>query len=159
MRYDRFVTPRGVGLTGELAQPGEGAEVFAELLRPTTARVLARYSHPAWGDCAAITENAYGAGRACHLGCMTGPKTLRAVLLRALEGAGVDVTEADAPVAVRRAYGPQGRAVRFYLNYSAGERRAAYRGAAGGDLHTGAAVQTGETLTLPPWGVRIIAER
>ncbi len=158
VRYDQFAFPHNVGLTGEAACPDEGAEVFMELLAPTTAQTLARYDHPAWGGYAAITENRCGAGRAYYLGCMTGPKTLRAVLMRALAAAGVDLAEADAGVAVRRAAAPRGGTVRFYLNYSGEARRAVYRGAAGRDVHTGAAVAPGEAFRLAPWGLRVVAE-
>lgn len=49
------------------SRTGEG-RVFCEMLAPTTAKTLLTWSPCAFGDYAAATENAYGAGRCVYLG-------------------------------------------------------------------------------------------
>lgn len=156
--YDQFTFPQGVGLRGPLAAKGGTAAHYMELLRPTTAQTLVQYDHPAWGRYAAVTRNNCGAGHAYHLGTVTDAATLQQVLRAALHEAGVDLSEADAPLTVRKGQNRAGRTVRYYLNYSGQQKQAPYRGAAGADVLTGEAVKPGAALPVGAWDVRIIEE-
>ena len=51
-----------------------------------------------------------------------------------------------------------GKNVRFYFNYSRDDVEQVYLHADGTELISGAAVKQGETLTMEPWGFKIIEE-
>ena len=167
VRYDEFTQPEGVKLAGDLIPPdaadssgraAEGVRVWMELLESKGAQVLARYDHPQWGKYAAITRNAYGAGAAVYLGCMTSDAALRALLRAELTDAGLIGPEQnyEFPVVVKRGIHAHGKQVVFFLNYSAERHSPCYDFANGIELLSGRPVRQGETLELAPWGVQIV---
>lgn len=160
MAYDQFAVPENVALQSEaLPLPEDrAAKVWMELVRPSTAKVLARYDHPFWNKYAAVTENPYGRGRATYLATMTA--CLKAVLERVLHRAGLWGAEQEAvsPVHIESAVNRQGRKVRFYFNYSGETVEQKYLHGDGEELLSGRAVHAGETLTLEPWGFQIMEE-
>ncbi len=53
VRYNQITPPQGVTLEGDpygVAAAENGARWWMELLTPTTAEMVARYHHPAWGN-------------------------------------------------------------------------------------------------------------
>ncbi len=72
-----------------LQKGNDVARYWMELLTPTTARVMARYEHPVWGQYAAITENAYGKGLATYVGFMPSDELMGKLLEDAVRKAGL----------------------------------------------------------------------
>ena len=169
LTYNQFTLPDGVGLTlhGDLAGTyaggaPEGAEApqaqkFMELLQPTGAEVLASYDHDAYRGDAAITRHRAGRGTAWHLGTMTSPELLSAVLELALRDAGLWEWPQDlaGAVTVRRGTNAQGRAVTYLLNYSAALVEVASP-VSGRSLLDGTDVAAGDVLALGPWGLVVL---
>jgi beta-galactosidase len=165
--YNQFTIPDGVGLTlhGDLAAaPGAadgaqaGALTFMELLRPEGAEVLASYDHPAWGAFAAVTRHRTGDGSAVHVGTMTSPRLLRAVLALAVRDAGVADWAQDlaGTVTVRRGTNGRGRALTYLLNYSASPVTLAAPVAGRSVLSEGAEIIQGAEVTIGPWDLLVL---
>lgn len=110
------------GQTRQAAAPdggmaGEG-QVFCEMLTPTTAKTLLTWSPCAFGDYAAATENAYGAGRCFYLGGSFDGALLSMLFDRVLEGCGLQGEETPPGVeVVTRAAG--GKTCRVTLDHNA----------------------------------------
>ncbi len=156
--YDQFAFPKDVGLVGEVAGCERAeAQVFMELLRPTTAQVIAEYAHPSWGGYAAITRNEYGKGKAYYIGCMTGPKTTWNYLQMALADADIELrTNSTWPIIVRGGTNELGKRVDYYLNYSMNSAQNVICATGGCDLLSGEEYKPGDKFDLPAWGVRIV---
>lgn len=160
--YSQFALPEHVSLRGTGFQSGAKDDVrwWMELLKPTTATVLAHYNHPVWGDYAALTRNQYGKGEVTYVGFMPGDQAMETILAAAAERAHVTRLGAEFhfPVIVRGGVNRRGYALHYLLNYSAAPRTVSYPFAAGKDLLTGNAAPAGASMTLPPWGVAIVEE-
>ncbi|NML66284.1 beta-galactosidase [Hymenobacter sp. RP-2-7] len=162
--YSEFTTPEKVGLTGEAYQAAPDANkvtTWMELLRPTTAQVLARYDHPVWGNYAAITENHYGKGLATYVGCHTSSDLVDKLVTDAVKKAGLWGADQQLsfPLITRAGLNQRGKAVHYYFNYAATPGSVRYPHAAGRELLAGTAVSQGQQLTLAPWGVLIVEEK
>jgi beta-galactosidase len=133
--------------------------VWAELLIPDTAQVVASYSHPYW-TFPAITRNAYGKGTLTYEGTVISDTLQREIVRHALKRAGVSSSDQDLQKAVRVRHGrdPQGRRLHYYLNFSGQGQSVSYRYASGSDLLTKVPVQHGGALILKPWDLAIVAE-
>lgn len=160
VKYSQFTFPKNVGLSGTIIGKGSAseAEIFMELLVPEGAEVLAFYEHYNWKEYAAITKNHYGRGTAVYLGCMTDNETLKAVMQDALQEAQAEVPEYSYPVIMRKGTNDLGKKVRYFFNYSADEQEATYFYEQGKELLSGNHVESGDTLKLPAWSVKIIEE-
>jgi beta-galactosidase len=160
--YSQFTIPRGVSVTSEfpVQKGGDAVRLWMELLTPTTARVLARYTHPAWGQYAAITENAYGKGLATYVGFMPGDELMAGILEDAVRKAGVWGADQELafPIVTKSGTNEQGRTVRYYLNYSARPVAFRYPHRPGKDLLANKTVAGGSDQQLAPWGVMIVVE-
>lgn len=169
VKYDQFTFPKNVKLAGELydkeviltqsqnESTGE-AEVFMELLRPETAKVLAGYVHHAWNEYAAITENTYGKGTGYYVGCMTDEMTLKKLLIRVLTTAGVAIPETQFPVIIRKGVNTYGKKICYYLNYSAEAVEVKHSGGAGVELLSDVEVTENMLMNLDAWNVKIVEE-
>lgn len=160
VKYSQFTFPKNVGLSGTIIGKGSAseAEIFMELLVPEGAEVLAFYEHYNWKEYAAITKNHYGRGTAVYLGCMTDNETLKAVMQDALQEAQAELPEYSYPVIMRKGTNDLGKKVRYFFNYSADEQEATYFYEQGKELLSGNHVESGDTLKLPAWSVKIIEE-
>lgn len=166
VHYDQFTFPKNVGLTGEVIpkktdQKGNAhpaANVFMELLVSEGAEVLASYEHYNWKDYAAITRNHYGKGQAVYIGCMTDEETLKSVYKAVLPEADVEIPEYHYPIIVRKGTNDLGKTVRYFLNYSAVELEMPYDYKKGVELFENVAIENGEALRIPAWGVKIVEE-
>jgi len=133
---------------------------WMELLTPTTAKALAHYDHPYWGKYAAITHNEFGKGSALYIGCLLGQTVMAKTLEHAVKTAGlwgVD-QELTFPLITKTGVNQSGKAVHYYLNYSADARAFRYPYSAGRELLTATDVSSNETVHIAPWGVLIIEE-
>lgn len=161
--YNQFTRPDGVDLAlhGDLAgvEPAAlDARHFMELLVPRGAEVLASYRHDAYRDYAAITRHRVGAGSALHLGTMTSPELLRAVLALAVRDAGVGDWAQDlaGTASVRRGRNAAGNDVTYLLNYSGTAVELASPVAGRSVLADDATVAVGDTLTVGAWDLVVV---
>ena len=74
----------------------------------------------------AITKNHYGDGNAVYIGCMTDEETLGKILRETLKEAGVELSEYEYPVIVRKGTNDFGKTVRYFMNYSEVEKEISY---------------------------------
>lgn len=163
IKYSMFVEPKHVTLKGDPFQVGEGENqvyTWMELITPTTAEVLAWYDHPHWGTYAAITQNAYGSGKATYVGCFTSSAVIREVLKRVLKESGVWGTDQELafPLIVKSGVNGQGKTIRYYFNYSNNPVTFIYPHGNGKELHADEPVETGQVLKLERWGMQIVEE-
>lgn len=162
--YQEFTAPVGVSLQGNPYQVSEAdnrVSTWMEFLMPTTAKVLARYEHPAWGQYAAITENRYGKGLATYVGCHTSDAVADKLVTNAVRQAGLwgPDQELEFPLIARGGRNQAGKPVHYYFNYAATPGTVRYPHAAGRELLSGAAVRPGQPLQLGAWGFQIIEEK
>jgi beta-galactosidase len=162
--YSQFTVPDHVGLQGDTYQASRNdnqVTTWMELLTPTTAKVLARYDHPVWGQYAAITENQYGKGLATYVGCHTSDAVVEKLVTNTVRKAGLwgPDQELKFPLVTRSGVNQRRKAVHYYFNYSATPGTVRYPHGAGRELLAGTAVGAGQQLQLAPWGVQIIEEK
>lgn len=156
MTYDRFTDGRGVKLTST-AFGADGTEVqyFMELLRPDTATVLARYDTNAYGECAAVTANSYGNGRAVYIGCFFEREALMRLLQSECSAADIPLPDMRYPLIVRTGTNAYGKKLVFYMNYSAAPLRFTPI-ASGIELLTQQKISREREAELPPWELMIV---
>lgn len=135
------------------------ASVWADMLLVETAKPLAFYDHPFFGRYPALTRNAFGKGAVTYQGTVLTDVLQRKVVADVLKAAGI-VPEAGLPakVRVRQAVGRDGKALRFYLNFSGERQSFPYAHGAGTELLSQKPVAAGERLALGPWDLAVIRE-
>ncbi|MFC9711055.1 beta-galactosidase [Paenibacillus sp. NPDC056933] len=161
--YNLFVEPKNVSLRDDPFEAGEGQNqihTWMELITPTTAEVLAWYDHPHWGEYAAITQNAYGKGKATYVGCYTSSAVIRKVLERVMKDAGLWGTDQELafPVIVKSGVNDQGNTIRYFFNYSNQAASFVNVYGDGTELLAGRSVSRGQNMELEPWGFCIIEQ-
>lgn len=159
VRYHQFTFPKNVGLAGRITdhEHDTEAKVFMELLISEGAEVMASYEHYNWGQYAAVTKNHYGNGTAYYIGCMTAQGVLENLLTDALKNAGIpSLSEKKSPLIVRQGINDFGKNVYFYFNYSAEKQVVTHEFSDSTDLLTKEEVRTGDTISIPAWGVKIL---
>ena len=135
------------------------ASTWIDMLLPETARPLAFYDHPFFGRYPAVTRNAFGKGTVTYEGTVLTDAVQAKVLVEVLKGAGIEPeTGLPAPVRRRQAVGRDGKALRFYLNFSGEPQPFRYAHGPGTELISGRAVAPGEQVALAPWDVVVIRE-
>lgn len=154
--YQLFTEPKGVRIAAEpygLSGKDLEARWWMEFLKPTTAKVIARFEHHSWPNYAAITRNTSGKGEVTYIGFMPSDAMIEAVLTDTAKRAGVVWPEAVRfPLIVRSGTLTNGSRVRYLLNYSREKQNIPVDLADGTDLLTGK--QTGSSIA--PWGVAIL---
>jgi beta-galactosidase len=149
-----------LALRGDPFHVGESNRVsqWAEFLDVTTARPLATYDHPFFGQWPAITENQFGRGTLLYEGTALSDALQQALVQHALEASGIafDPDGFRSTVRVRRGINSQGRTIIYLFNYSSKARTAKYGGPSGHDILTGKAVSAGEELAISPWDLAIV---
>jgi beta-galactosidase len=159
--YQLFATPEEVSLDGDPFRVGEGenrARWWMEMLKPTTAEVVARYRHSDWPASAAMTRNRWGKGEVSYIGFMPTDALAEKILGEEVRRAGLEVPAARWPAVVRGGTLTNGHRVRYVLNYSNRPREVAYRHETGTDLLTGSRIDRDAAVKLGPWGVAIVEE-
>ncbi len=86
---------------------------WADLLRPTTAEVLASYTNPAYEGAAAVCQQAHGKGRCLTIGMWTEPEVLKVFLKPVLQSLTIAIQ--DLPEGVRLA-SREGRSYIYNFN-------------------------------------------
>lgn len=156
MTYDRFTDGKGVSLAAtNFDADGTEVKYFMELLQPSSAKVLARYDTDAYGECAAVTANAFGAGRAVYIGCFFEREALMRLLKAECLEAGISLPDVSYPVVLRTGVNGFGNNIAYYMNYS-GSRLSFTAQYGGTDILTGKRLTSGYSLTLEPWDLVII---
>jgi beta-galactosidase len=140
------------GLDGTFA-----CSLLFEQLRVEDAEVLATYGRDFYAGSPVLTRRRAGKGQAWKLGSSLDAAGLRAVTHALCDAAGVAPLVPELPdgVEVTRREGDGGRFL-FLLNHTAEERQVGVPGLSGTDLLSGDVM--GETVTLPPRGVRVVRE-
>ncbi|MDO4292594.1 MAG: beta-galactosidase [Eubacteriales bacterium] len=161
--YQHFTVPQNVGLSrpGEPEEEPAQARDFMECLVPEEdTETLLSYVHPNWGRYSAATAHAFGAGRACYLGCMFEKRLLKKLLLRITEEAGVlpNPGSEGFPVIVRSGENRRGNRIFYFFNYSGTEQRAVCPEGSYTELLGGKALSGGDEITLPAWGFAVLEQ-
>jgi beta-galactosidase len=135
------------------------ASVWAEMILPEAAKPLAFYEHPFFGRYPALTRNAWGKGSVTYQGTVLTDTLEEKVVQTVLGEAGI-VPEPGLPepVRARQSVGRDGRALRFYLNFSGEPQSFAWAHGRGTELLSQKAVAAGERLTLGPWDLALVRE-
>jgi beta-galactosidase len=144
--------PFGVG-------PENQASVWLDMLLPESAKPLAFYDHPFFGKYPALTRNAFGKGTVTYQGSVLTDALQQKVVADVLKQARI-VPEPGIPekVRARQAVGRDGKAIRFYLNYSGEPQSFAYAHGAGTELLSQRSVAAGERLAIGPWDLAVVRE-
>jgi beta-galactosidase len=144
---------QSVEFTGALAGPSAACHLWADILTPKGAEVLATYTGGAYSGKAAITSHAFGKGRAMYVGAGLDPKDLARVLMRLLAEAGVKPqaqASQNVELTVRRSGAKRWT---YLLNHDAAPQTVTLTGTFK-DAMGGAAVSG--SVTLPAYGVRVL---
>lgn len=159
--YSQFTIPVNVSLRSdvlEFTNSQSKVHTWMELLTPGTAKVLAYYQHPEWGNYAAITENKFGDGFATYVGCMLNTETWEPILKQALKSSNLLLPEHNYhyPVILKSGTNNEGNTIRYFFNYSSSKVNFEYLFSDGKELMDGSHISKGQEIILSPWGFKII---
>ncbi len=160
--YQEFTIPEGVTLAGNpfgVSDADNAPRWWMEMLKPTTAEVVARYQHPSWPAAAAMTRNHWGKGEVSYVGFMPSDALAEKIVAAEVARAGVvpSVAGVRFPLIVRGGTLKNGHTVRYVLNYSPSPQHMTAP-AAGTELLHGRKVKRGGPIDLAAWDVVIIEE-
>jgi beta-galactosidase len=161
--YQEYSTlTKPVRLAGDPYRVGAANEVsvWAEMLIPEGAEVLASYDHHFFSKYPAITRNRFGRGTLTYEGTLLSDGLQKELLLELLQLAGLRGPDQQlpAPVKVKHGRNRSGRNLHYYFNYSGQPQSFEYPYAESRDLLTRRSVGQSETMTLGPWDLAILAE-
>jgi beta-galactosidase len=142
----------GVKFSSQLAGPDAECELWADLLQPASASVLATYTGPYAGE-AAITVNSFGKGKAIYLGADLDPASLARVLATLLGTAGIKSSfgvPRGVEITARKSGDKQWV---FLLNHTADSKEVTLPGRFA-DLLTGTTIA--EKVSLRPYDVLVL---
>jgi beta-galactosidase len=144
--------PFGVGAENK-------ASVWVDMVLAETAKPLAFYDHPFFGRYPALTRNAWGKGTVTYQGTVLSDSIQKKVVADLLKQAGITPEPGLPPkVRARQAVARDGKALRFYLNFSGEPQSFAYGHGAGTELLSQRPVAAGERLTVGPWDLLVVRE-
>src|SRR5579864_3166135 len=144
---------QGVRFSKSLAGRDAECHLWADILDPGQAEVLATYTGNPHAGKAAITSHSFGGGKAIHLGAHLDPADLARVLLTLIATAGVKgALEVPAGIEVTRRRTDHGT-ITFVLNHTNAPQSIQIAGASK-ELLTGA-TRSG-TVSLEPYGVCVL---
>ncbi len=148
---------QSVQFTGALAGAKAECHVWADILAPQKAEVLATYTGGSYAGKAAITSNNFGKGKAIYLGAHLEPADLARVLLTLIAAAGVP-RQVEAPPGVevtsrRTEQGTRQQAWTYVLNHTSTPQSVTLTGTYV-DARDRSAVSG--PVRLEPYGVRVL---
>ena len=161
MTYDQFTDGVNVGLKDcafEIDSLKNTVRFLMELLLPDTARTLAAYDHPQWGNFAAVTENSFGNGKAIYIGCYFNSGLLKNLLSYAVKDAGLTLPAEQYPVIIKRGINEYGRGITYFFNYAEMPAAITWKGGDARLLLQDQKIKTGDTLALKSWDFLIVEE-
>jgi len=143
-----------------LAEDNKVSE-WAEMLIPDTAKPLAFYDHPFFGNYPAITQNRFGKGTLTYEGTVLSDKLQEAVLFVVLKDAGLTRPDQSLPagIHVKHTCNRDGKTIHFYFNYSGSAKTIPYLYSAGTDLLANKSIAKDEAIVLLPWDAAIVEEK
>lgn len=161
--YQEFSNVKSVKLLNDPFQVGTKKNIakdWIEFIKPETAKSLAIYDDPFFGNYAAVTENKFGKGSFIYEGCLLTDEIQSKILLnKAMEIGLIDKDRRLAyPIVMKYGTNDQGKTIRYYLNYSNVKQSFVYSFDNGIDLFTNEKLQKNEKIILNPWGVLIVEE-
>lgn len=150
-------------LKGDPYRVGEEnrVSVWADMIIPETAQILASYDHHFFGKYPALTRNKFGKGTVTYQGTYLSDKLQEKALLEVVTMASLNGPDQLLPatVKVRHGLGQPGKRLHYYLNYASSPATFNYPYAEGVDLPTKKAVAKNQSITLGPWDLAIVEER
>lgn len=160
--YQLFATPDGVSLDGDPFGVGAAdnkVRWWMEMLTPTTATVVARYSHPSWPAAAAMTRNVWGKGEVSYIGFMPTNAMIDKIMASEVKRAGVQSSLPGVrfPVIVKGGMLKNGHQVHYLFNYSATLQQVSLR-RSGFELLKFRKISSGQMIQLAPWDVAIVED-
>lgn len=170
VHYEEFSNLRAevpVVSEGGLALDGDGApatrtaaRLWADGLIADDADVLARYDHPRFGDFAAVTTNAHGAGRVTVVGTVPTPGLAAAIVRHAVPSPIADALAPDRALPLTVSSGTLPGAGRAWFAFNWGwEPQTLTLAAAVTDAVSGETLSAGSDVSLPAWSTRTLLER
>jgi len=142
------------------AGPDNRVSVWAEMLIPEGASVLARYDHHFFGQYPALTRHKFGKGTLTYEGTLLSDELQKKALLEVLKLAGLTGPDQELPKPVKARHGVNrdGRKLHYYFNYSSESQDFKYPYSEGSDILTRRTIRPSGTVTLSPWDLIIVQE-
>ena len=131
---------------------------WMELLIPDTAKKLATYDHPQWGDYTAVTENEYGKGKAAYLGCYFDAAVLKNLLTYLVQNADIVLPKEQYPLIIRRGINDYGKKITYCLNYSDDPVTLTWHDGESLLLMQNKTVKDGDSVTVGGWDFAVAEE-
>ena len=162
--YDQFTRPIRTNVIfcdAENKNKAYQTAHWMELLIPEDADIWARYEHPMWKDYCAVlhkTDKEAG-GSTTYLGCYMEKDGFKTILKKLASIANIKTSKNTFPVIIKTGCNSGGNTMTFLFNYSSDARDAIYEGVTGTELITGEKVQASSSLSIEPWGVKIIESK
>jgi beta-galactosidase len=128
--------------------------VFAEVLRPTSARVIAKWDRDYLNDLPAATERQIGKGKAVYFGSLINVENARYLIKRYATENKLRPLLSDAPEQVEVTRRTKGKTEFYFLLNHGDSPTTVNVGSAFTNALTGEAAPEG--LTLPPFGYRVL---
>jgi beta-galactosidase len=164
IHYSQFVTANNITLKDNpfnVIEEKNKLSYWIELITPTTAKILASYDHPYWGEYAAITQNNYGKGTATYIGCYPSSEVIEKVMEGVVKEAGLwDLDqEVRFPVITKTGVNASNKIIHYYLNYTEQPGSFIYPYADGIELLSDTEIKSNDSVELEGWGIVIIEEK
>lgn len=163
--YNQFTNPKNVSLKDlamdrNFTKEETKVSYWMELLKPTTAKVIASYNHKNWGKYAAITKNEYGKGNAVYVGCYVEKVLLKEIVKDYLKEIGLYEAEQNYnwPLIIRKGYNDLGKKINYYFNYSDGEIAFHYIHEDGQELTRKKEIRKNQEISISPWDFIVVEE-
>ncbi len=158
LALDSFQTYRPPSRTNNAVRLDDGGalpvHVFAEVLRPVTARVIGRWERDYLKDSPAVTERPFGKGKAIYYGSLFNLDAVRYLIKRYSGELGLKPILADAPEQVEVTRRTKGT-TDFYFLLNHGDSPATLK-VGDGFRDVLAGEQAAPSLTLAPFGYRVL---
>jgi beta-galactosidase len=155
---DSFQTYSPPSGTGNTVRSDDGSAlpvlVFAEVLRPLTARVIGRWDRDYFKDLPAATEQVFGKGKAVYYGSLFNLDSARYLLKRYAGEIGLKPLLTDGPAQVEVTCRTKGATDFYFLLNHGGSPATVYVGDGFNDVLTGEAMPA--NLILDAYGYRVL---
>jgi beta-galactosidase len=133
---------------------------FNELLKPETAKTMARYDDSFFKEYPAITSNDFGKGNLVYEGTMVSDDLQQAIIkekLTELKLINPD-HQLTFPLIHKQGKNQSKKTIHYYFNYSSTPSSFTYHNHKGKDLLNNQEIDHGTEISISPWGVVIIKE-
>lgn len=161
--YNQFVFAKNTKIESNIFESSDNvldSRYWIELLEAESATVLAKFDHHEWNKYAAVTSNSYGAGNVIYMGCLPTLGIMQNILSYALDNFNLSIAKEnfEFPLISKKSINKDGKALRFYFNYSKDKLNFKYVQKNGIELIDNIEIENNTELSIEPWGVKIIEE-